>query len=407
MYRIISNICRMALAAGVALSALYSCHSKTVSGSQLPPCAVTAGLDSLFSEIFPDEEGPGGIAMVMRNDTIIYSHAFGVADLQTMEPITDSTLFNLSSASKIFTTAALLKLAEEGRLSLDDSLSKYFPEFNHEIFDKITIRHILTHSSGLPDLRPRNRKEWTKYQASNHTVFALRKDYALYGDEDEHILSFKNLTATEFEPGTHYERQDPAYILVAPLIERITGMPFEEWMTANIFRTAGMKEAFYYTYETELPKTAHAYRQATGKPSPLIFRSDDGKWEEYDLGEAPFFLTRADRGVYTSARDFMRWNTALYSNKIISDSSIREKDTPYVPTDIPMVSFGLGTALRLEPGFPLKSYHMNTNGGYSIVEGTWPDKRIHYIVFANRADWDTRAVTAGIDSLFRAKNYTR
>ena len=407
MYRIISNICRMALAAAVVLPALYSCHSKTMSGSQLPPCAVTAGLDSLFSEIFHDEEGPGGIAMVMRNDTIIYSHAFGVADLQTMEPITDSTLFNLSSASKIFTTAALLKLAEEGRLSLDDSLSKYFPEFYHEIFDKITIRHILTHSSGLPDLRPRNQKEWIKYQASNHTVFALRKDYALYGDEDEHILSFKNLTATEFEPGTHYERQDPAYILVAPLIERITGMPFEEWMTANIFRPAGMKEAFYYTYETELPKTAHAYRQATGKPSPLIFRSDDGKWEEYDLGEAPFFLTRADRGVYTSARDFMRWNTALYSNKIISDSSIREKDTPYVPTDIPMVSFGLGTALRLEPGFPLKSYHMNTNGGYSIVEGTWPDKRIHYIVFANRADWDTRAVTAGIDSLFRAKNYTR
>lgn len=345
--------------------------------------------------------------MVMRNDTIIYSRAFGVADLQTKEPITDSTLFNLSSASKIFTTAALLKLAEEGRLSLDDTLSKFFPEFNKDIFGKITIRHILTHSSGLPDMRPRNQKEWNKYQAANHSIFALGEDYALYGDEDEHIISFKNLDTTEFKPGTHYERQDPAYILVAPLIERVTGIPFEDWMADNIFRAAGMKEVFYYSYNKEMPKTAHAYRRASGKPSPLIFRSADGKWEEYDLGEAPYFLTRADRGVYSSARDFMRWNRALYSHKIISDSAIREKNVTYIPTDIPMVSFGLGTAIRLEPGFPLKSYHMNTNGGYSIVEGTWPDKHLHYIVFANRADWDTRAVTARIDSIFRAKNYTR
>lgn len=408
MYRIFTSMRRIALAAGIALS-VYSCSSseKQPDDSVLPVCAVTADLDSLFQRIFPDVDGPGGIAVVMHRDTIIYRHAFGVEDLQTMAAITDSTLFNLSSASKIFTSAALLKLNEQGVISLDDSLSMFFPEFNRDVFGKITIRHILTHSSGLPDLRPRTQEEWNKYKSTHSSVFALGEDYARYGTGTEFMHSFQNMTATEFAPGTHYERQDPAYILVAPLIERVTRRDFEDWMDENIFRPAGLHEVFYYTYDAGLPSTAHAYRNARHDTSPLVFRSDDGKWEEYDLGEAPFFLTRADRGVYGSARDFMQWNRALYSGKVISDSSLSAINTPYLATDIPMVSFGYGTAIRRENGFPDKSYHLNTNGGYAIVEGTWADEKLHYVVFANRADWDQRAVTSEIDSIFRAKNFLR
>ncbi len=396
------------LSAIAVLSIICSCSPDKRGGMEsLPPCAVTEGLDSLFSGIFPEEEGPGGIAMVMRNDTVVYRHAFGVADLQSKEPINDSTLFNLSSASKIFTSAALLKLCEQGMLSLDDSLSKFFPEFNEEVFAPLTIRHILTHSSGLPDPRPANAKEWSKYQDMHHSVFVDNEDYALYGDEGEHMHSFQNLTRADFEPGTHYNRQDPAYILVAPIIEKVTGSTFEEWMDRNIFKPAGTKETFYYSYLSEMPPTSHAYRKADGRPASLAFRSEDGRWEEYDFGEAPFFLTRADRGVYSSARDFMVWNRALYSGKIISDSSLKVINMPYIPTDVPMVSFGLGTAIREEPGFPLKSYHMNSNGAYSIVEGTWPEEKLHYIVFANRADWDYRAVTASIDSIFKAKGFLK
>lgn len=407
MYRIFAVIQRVALAVGIAVS-VYSCNSSDkMSDSGLPVCAVTADLDSLFQRIFPDADGSGGIAIVMHRDTIIYRHAFGVADLQTMVPVTDSTLFNLSSASKIFTSAALLKLCERGMISLDDSLSRFFPEFECDVFDKITIRHILTHSSGLPDLRPRNQAEWNKYKSAHGSVFALGEDYARYGTGTEFMHSFQNMKTAEFVPGTHCDSQDAAYILVAPLIERVTRVDFDDWMSENIFRPAGMREAFYYTYDGGLPATAHAYRPARRDTSPLVFRSDDGKWEEYDLGEVPYFLTRADRGVYGSARDFMQWNKALYSGKIISDSSLAAMNTPYVATEIPMVSFGLGGAVRREPGFPDKSYHMNTNGGYAIVEGSWPQEKLHYIVFANRADWNQRDVTYEIDSIFRAKNFLR
>ena len=76
---------------------------------------------------------------------------------------------------------------------------------------------------------------------------------------------------------------------------------------------------------------------------------------------------------------------------------------PYIQTDIPMVGFGLGTAVKTEPGFPPKAYHLNANGGFAIVEGSWPSKRLHYIVFSNRNDWDRRAVTNSIDSIFKVK----
>lgn len=396
-----------AIAVVAACCAVYACHSETASDDTLPPCVVTASLDSLFSNIFPGTNAPGGIVVVMRNDTTIYRHAFGMADLETHEPITDSTYFNLSSASKIFTSAALLKLHEQGKLSIDDSLSKFFPEFNSKVFDAITIRHILTHSSGLPDLRPRNQSEWSKYQDAHNTVYVFGQDYALYGDENEHMQAFQNLNETEYAPGEHYERQDPAYILVAPLIECVTGQKFERWMQENIFEPAGMTEVFYASCDYPLKRLAHAYRKAEGDAPSMAYRSKDGKWDEYDMGEAPYFLTRADRGIYSTARDFMKWNSALYSGKIISDSSLTMMNTPYVPTDIPMVSFGLGTALRIEPGYPMKSYHMNFNGGYSIAEGTWPEKQLHYVVFANRADWDTREITAAFDSIFLANNFTR
>ena len=118
-------------------------------------------------------------------------------------------------------------------------------------------------------------------------MFALGEDYARYGTGTEFMHSFQHMTVAEFAPGIHYDRQDAAYILVAPLIERVTGRNFVDWMDENIFRPAGMREAFYYTYDGGLPTTAHAYRPARRDTSPLVFRSDDGKWEEYDLGEVP------------------------------------------------------------------------------------------------------------------------
>ncbi len=386
--------------------AINSCTEakKQAEAQQVSSGIAGPALDSLFMTIFPNDE-PGGVVMVMQNDSIIYNRSFGLADLEKEVPITDSTLFNIASASKLFSGAALIKLAEQGKISLDDSLSKYFPEFYGDFFKHITIRNILTQSSGLPDLRPRNGSEWNKYLLSHTSVFLYGKDYTLYGKEDEHMKVFQNLEFTEFAPGTHYQRHDPAFILVAPLVERVTGTDFDTWMAENIFKPSEMNEAYYYSGEEKLEPMAHGYIEADPNSKPKTYRSDNGKWDEFDFGEAPFFLTKADRGLYTSARDFMRWKSALYSQKILTDSSIASMQVEYIPTDIPGVGYGLGLGVYNKPGMPTKRYHLSSNGGFSVLACTWPAVNLHYLVFSNRIDWDRRAVNKAVDSILVDKGF--
>lgn len=374
----------------------------------LPPCEITAPLDSIFNPIFYDDDAPGAIVTVMRDDTVRYIHSYGLARLDTAERVTDSTLFNVASVSKLFSAVALLKLCEEGRIILDDSLSKYFPEFAGAFFNDINIRHILTHSSGLPELRPVGKAAWERYSDNHATVFGAGRDYSLYGTEKEHMQIFQRLDTISFKPGTHYQRNGPAFILVAPLVERVTGDKFEKWMERNVFEPAGLKETFFYEAGKYRPRLAHGYTPAT----PAITRhgsfvSKDGRWAEYDYGEADYFLTMADRGVYSSARDVMKFANALYSGKLISDASLKLLRTPYIQTDIENACFGLGLALRQDDGQPQKCYHVNANGGFAVVSGAWPDRKVLYSIISNRNDWDQRAVMAAVDSILIAKGWLK
>lgn len=397
----------------IAVLALsYACISASASDNDkyiyAPRTAITESIDSLFMSVFGDNVNdgttPGGVVMVYDRDSLLYGRAFGTADLATGNRICDSTAFNLSSSSKIFSTVALLKLVEEGRLNLEDPLSKYFPDFQSHIFDSINVRHILSHSSGLPDLRPRNVAEWEKYTLSHETVFGTDPDYRLFGSEREHMGVFRNLEKTEFTPGSHYQRNDPGYILVATIIENVTGENFEAWMHDNIFAPAGMHDTFYFNPATSRANMAHGYRLTAGSPRAGAQMSVDGKWSEFDYGEAEFFLTRADRGVYSSARDMRRWSEALYQGRIISNASLDAMVKPLIQTNIPHVWFGLGMALNTTPERPLKSYHMNSNGGFNAVEATWPRAQLHYFILSNRNDWNIREVVAELDSILYAKN---
>src|SRR5262245_40496411 len=122
-----------------------------------PDGGIRRSLDSLFSVNY-GTDGPGGSALVMLRDSTIYQRSFGYADLQTREPFTPRTVSNLGSISKTFVAYGILLLRDEGRLSLDDDILKYFPDFkNKEIARKVKIRHLLTHTSGLPDSRPVDR----------------------------------------------------------------------------------------------------------------------------------------------------------------------------------------------------------------------------------------------------------
>lgn len=402
----VSNFFNATFAVVVIAFAVLSFACKTsVRTDSLPSCAATEPLDSLMSTIFTSKNEPGAILIVIKDDSLVYRRTIGLADLKTRKPIDMNTRFNVSSISKIFASAALLRLDELGLVNLNDPLSKYFPEFHDDFFSRITLLNILTHSSGLPDLRPHHPNEWTKYTKNNVSVFGNPEDYRLFGTETEHMKCFAHLRELEFEPGTHYQNNDPAYVLVAPLIEKITGISYDKWLSDNIFHPANVEGICYYNPGVQMPSVAHGYRLANGEPKTNVFRSKDGKWEEYDYGEAPFFISKADKGANMTPAEFVNWKKAYYNNKVITEESFQKIFFPYIHTDMPNVSYGLGCAVRYEEGFPVCEYHMSDNGGYIAMECSWPEKRLHYALFSNRNDWNYKETASKIRAILRSNNF--
>lgn len=296
---------------------LLSCSPK---GERNNYAAFTASLDSLFSRKFPAGE-PGAYVLVTLHDSIIYDRGFGMATLpghvvEQGEPITDETMFNICSVSKQFSAVALLKLEEQGLISLQDPVNKYFPEFKADFFKEITLAQLLSHTSGLPDSRPRTPEEWAVYTSKNKTEFSRVEDFKRFCGVEESVRFLEKQDSLAFEPGTQYEYQNPTFQLVELLVERVTDQDFDAWMQEHIFFPAGMTNTLYYEPEKEIPNLAHGYEPVgfttlNGDRVPLdnpfgYWRSQDGKWQENDYGEASFFGTKADGGIYTTPLDFVK-----------------------------------------------------------------------------------------------------
>ena len=385
------------------ISLILSLSACNVQTDKAPASDLSAPLDSLFTELFPSPDEPGAVVLVAKGDSIIFNRSYGMANMKRNIPLTDSTLLNICSISKQFSAVALLKLQEEGLISLDDSVTKYFPKFPGRIFNKITLRHLLSHTSGIPDARPRTRDQWNDYVRKHDTKFGNERDFALYGLSREETRYMETLDWLDFKPGTAYKYQNPTFVLAQHIIEQATGKAFLDYMDSTIFIPAGMTTTQYLNPDIQQPQLAHAYKLVDGPNRYGYWRSDDDKWEECDYGEALFFPTKADGGLYTSALEFLKYEKALFGGKIISNYSLLQATTPVIATDEPLTSYGLGLFIEERPDRPRKIYHTGDNGGFLCVEAYFPEKDIFYLIFANQPHWDREATIEKTDSILAAK----
>ncbi|MDR0420596.1 MAG: beta-lactamase family protein, partial [Prevotellaceae bacterium] len=186
-------------------------------------------INRLFSDIYSANSEPGAAVLVMKGDSVIFEKCYGIADLQTQKPITPETNFCIASVSKQFSAVAILQLAERELLSLNDNLKKFFPEYKADFYNRITLHHILSHTSGIPDTRPR-----------------IDKDFMLYSTDIESCKYLVDLDRLNFEPGEQYEYINPTFQLVYQIIPRVTGMDFDSYMKDNIFDIAEMSNSVYF-----------------------------------------------------------------------------------------------------------------------------------------------------------------
>lgn len=251
-------------------------------------------IDSLFSAITRADE-PGGAVLVAIGDKVIFSKGYGIEDISSNKPISVNSIFNTGSVSKTFVSNAILILEQRKLLSLDDPLSKYFPGFkNKAIAEKVKIRHLLSHVSGLPDNR----------QVDKDPVFYLTADDA------QNFAPIQQTDTLVFEPGERYQYSNPAFNGLALIIEKITGGKWQDFVRKEIFANAGMTESDITDGAHPETGVTHAYIKVKRK------------FKELDYGEEPTFCAAGNGGIWCSVNDLHRYFLALNKPAFLDKETI-------------------------------------------------------------------------------------
>lgn len=337
-----------------------------------------AALDSLFEARYGDEgqSAPGCAVLIAEGDSVIYERYFGVADMPSGRAVDEHTLFNIASVSKQFTVAALL---QQG-IDIDRPCADFFPEYPQAFWREITPAHLASHSSGLPDSRDRS-----------------DRNACVYADEEQSVQYFPNVEQLKFAPGSAYDYLNPSFILLAKIVEQTSSQDFYQYQRDHIFTPLGMDATLYFSPDSMPAEAAHAY-----------IPDADGGWREYDYGEETFFATRPDGGIYSTARDMLKWEQGLASGKVLPDSVLRMAYAPRVNVADspwcdyqrrPHTAYGLGWFVDSTPGRPVKVYHTGDNGGFQAYVAKYPETGLKIIVLENRHDQDRWSMAQAIDSI--------
>jgi CubicO group peptidase (beta-lactamase class C family) len=305
---------------------------------------------------------PGACVAVLHDGAPIVRRAYGLANLESRAAATTATNYRLASITKQFTAAAILLLAEDGRLSIGDSLRKWLPM--PDAADDMVIRHLLTHTSGVvdfEDLIP----EGTTAQVHDADVLRL-----LQGENRGY-----------FTPGARYRYSNSGYALLALIVGRASGEDFASFLRNRIFLPLGMQTTV--AFEEGVSIVADRAFGYSATPQPWV-RTDQS------LTSA----TLGDGGIYSSIDDLAKWDAALGDDRLLRPASLRLAFQPATPTDDPAVAYGFGWRVTGET-----RWHSGESVGFRNVIVRNLARRLSVIVLTNRDEpqpYRTALAIAGI-----------
>lgn len=306
---------------------------------------------------------PGASVLVLRDGEPILRRSYGLANIEEHVAATPAVNYRLASVTKQFTAAAILLLAEDGKLQLDDPIRKWLPTLP-DATDAITIRQVLSHMSGLIDYEDVIPPTMT---AQLHDTDVLK------------ILESQN--RTYFPPGTGYRYSNSGYALLALIVGRASGTDFASFLRERIFKPLGMNNTV--AYEEDISTVAN---RAFG------YSETNGSWARTDQSQTSAVL--GDGGIYSSIDDLAKWDAALYDERLLSDESRKLAFTPVTPTDDPSVEYGMGWRITAET-----LWHSGETMGFRNVIVRYPQRHMSVIVLTNRNDpepYKTALAIAGV-----------
>jgi len=332
------------------------------------PMQSTAGqVDSMMSAYAGD--APGAALLVVRDGEQLLHRGYGLADVERQVAVTPATNFRLASVSKQFTAAAILLLAQDGALSLDDPVRKWLPSLPAAA-DGITLHHLLSHTSGLVDYED---------------VMPDRVDGQLHDADVLRLLEAQD--RLYFPPGSDYRYSNSGYALLALVVGKASGLDFASFLRERIFGLLGMDGTV--AFEDGVSTVA---RRAYG-------HSDvDGAWTRTDQSSTSAVL--GDGGIYSSIDDLAKWDAALHDDRLLSDASRRLAFSAHTPTgEADVDGYGYGWRIH-DSSHGRLLWHSGETIGFRNVILRWPDQRLTVVLLSNRNDPEPYALARRIAGLY-------
>jgi CubicO group peptidase (beta-lactamase class C family) len=299
---------------------------------------------------------PGLSLAVCRDGKLIKSAGYGLANVELGVPVTPETIFQTGSVGKQFTAMAVMMLVDEGKIGLDDKITKYLPE-SPAIWKAVTVRQLLTHTSGIADY---GGEEGTMGKG----VINFRKDYT----EEELIQSFSKMPM-DFAPGTKWSYSNTGYVLLGIIIHRASGKFYGDLLQDRIFKPLGMNATRIISEADIVPHRSSGYRLVKGELK-------NQEWV------SPSLNTTADGALYTNVLDLAKWDAALYERRLVKESSYKALWTPARLNNGETVPYGFGWDLREKDGHPAVS-HDGAWQGFTMNITRLLDPHLTVIVMTN------------------------
>ena len=329
-----------------------------------------------------------GAMLVAVRDTVLVEYAYGELRLTGMPPrrnipennlITETTLFDLASISKQFTAVSVLQLCAQGKISLEDTITRYFPELP---YSDVTVKHLLTHTSGIPEYFK------FKYTLYGRTAFVSNEQLL-------RVLETQKYAKT-FATGSKFEYVNTNYAILAALVAQVSGMPFEEYVHENLFKPAGMENTCFFTeivgidakhgktYADVDPKSEDVNVKALPSGTPIaIGHRRGGVVAKYDRLNGVL----GDKGIYSNVEDMLRWANALFIDyKILPKEWVdlaSQRENQLRDGKLPASIYGYGYRIEESPAHGKLVYHGGLWNGFQNLFLYRPSDNVVIVFLSN------------------------
>jgi CubicO group peptidase (beta-lactamase class C family) len=339
-----------------------------VPAQTLPP-EIMGKIDSLFSQ-WARTSSPGCAVGIVRNDSLIFSKGYGMANLEYGVPITPATIFHMASVSKQFTAYSILLLERQGKLSLDEDIHKYLTWFP-DLKEKITIRNLLNHTSGIRD-------QWELL-----AIAGTRLDDVITQTQIIKILSKQQ--ALNFKPGTDWSYSNSGFTLLAEIVRSVSGQTLRQFTDSAIFKPLGMKHTHFQDDYTEIvPNRSYSYNPTE---------------KDHYADAAPNASNVGPTGLLSNIDDMSKWIVNFYDPAVGDQQVIRELTDPVIVNGVKKRNYAKG--IVADSIYGQKRYqHGGVDVGYQTFVSVFPGLKMGFIVLSNLGNVDAQRKNEQLAALF-------